>query len=128
MKRLSEIVPVNSFEALQAIWREIEAMPGTKVFVAIKDDTILGTISLNVVHNLTRSGRPYGLVENVAVDTTVRRQGIGHMLMQRVIAAAQDAQCDRVVLLAGRRDPSVPAFYEACGFTGDLKTGFHMQL
>jgi hypothetical protein len=44
--------------------------------------------------------------------------------MTETLQSAWDAGCYKVMLLTGSRRPSTHAFYRACGFSGDDKTGF----
>src|SRR5690242_4606993 len=45
------------------------------------DGEVVATTYLNLVPNLTRGSRPYGVVENVVVDESRRGTGLGKQLM-----------------------------------------------
>ena len=79
-----------------------------------------------VVPNLTRSGRPYGLIENVVTHADHRVRGYGKQLLQAAITAAWDADCYKVMLMTGSKEPSTLAFYASAGFE-QSKTRFQVR-
>lgn len=100
--------------------------PGLTVFLAMHDGKPVATATLLVVPNLTRAARPYALIENVVTLEAQRGRGYGRMVVRHAIEAAFTANCYKVMLLTGRDDPAVHAFYESCGFAQN-KTGFQIR-
>jgi GNAT superfamily N-acetyltransferase len=100
--------------------------PGLTVFLAMHDGKPVATATLLVVPNLTRAARPYALIENVVTLEALRGRGYGRMVARHAIEAAFAAGCYKVMLLTGRDDPAVHAFYESCGFVQN-KTGFQIR-
>jgi GNAT superfamily N-acetyltransferase len=86
----------------------------------------VATCVLVVVPNLTRNQRPFALIENVVSDARFRGRGFGKRVVQAAIDHAWAAGCYKVMLMTGRTDPAVLAFYQACGFTSD-KTAFQIR-
>jgi len=93
------------------------------VFLAEFDGIPIATCYLNVIPNLTRSGRPYALIDNVVTDSQHLRKGIGTVLLKQVICYAFEQGCYKVMLLTGR-DDNIHAFYESCGMDKNSKTAF----
>ncbi|MCA2375021.1 GNAT family N-acetyltransferase [Agrobacterium genomosp. 3 str. CIP 111-78] len=100
--------------------------PGLTVFLAMHDGKPVATATLLVVPNLTRAARPYALIENVVTLEALRGRGYGRMIVRHAIEAAFAVNCYKVMLLTGRDDPAVHAFYESCGFVQN-KTGFQIR-
>jgi ribosomal protein S18 acetylase RimI-like enzyme len=98
------------------IWREIAGQPGRRVLLATMDEAVVGTMDCAVLPNLTRSGRPFMLVENVVVATAARRQGVGRRLLAAAVAGARAEGCYKVQLLSRSDRADAHAFYESCGF------------
>lgn len=48
--------------------------PALPLFVLEADGRVVATAHLNVMPNLTRSGSPYAVIENVVVEETLRAQ------------------------------------------------------
>ena len=90
-------------------------------------EEVVATCKLIVVPNLTRSQRPFGLIENVVSAQARRGQGFGKAVVRAAIEHAWSAGCYKVMLMTGRTDPAVLAFYEACGFQRG-KTAFQIRL
>lgn len=94
------------------------------VFVAEDDDAIRATCYLNVVPNLTRSGRPYAVIENVVTHARYRRAGYGKAVVTAALEHAWRQGCYKTMLLTGSKTEATHEFYRACGFRGDEKAGY----
>lgn len=115
-------VPTDGSDA--AAFEQILKADGLTLFVLELDGTVVATTYLNVIPNLTRSASPYGVIENVVVEESLRGKGLGQQIMAATMKAAWDAGCYKVMLLSGSSNPATHGFYRACGFSSDYKTGF----
>lgn len=95
---------------------EVRKDPRHELVVAVIDDHVLGTADLVIVPNLTHGGKPWAIVENMAVDESVRRTGVGTLLMLEVERRVREAGCYKVQLLSRKNRKEAHAFYEAFGF------------
>ncbi|MBO9656338.1 GNAT family N-acetyltransferase [Agrobacterium sp. SOY23] len=102
------------------------AQPGLTVLLATDNGEAVATATLLIVPNLTRTARPYALVENVVTLEARRGRGYGRAVVRHAIKTAFAADCYKVMLLTGRERPEVHAFYESCGFVQN-KTGFQIR-
>ncbi|MFX1375408.1 MAG: GNAT family N-acetyltransferase [Promethearchaeota archaeon] len=112
---------------LVSIWKEITTNPRLHYFVLEQADEIISSCTLSVIPNLTRGGRPYGLIENVVTHAKYRRRGYGTSVLQFALKAAWKQNCYKVMLLTGSKDPAIHSFYEKAGFKKGIKTGFIAQ-
>ena len=80
------------------------------ILVAEIKGTLVGTASLHIIQKLTRK---MGIIEDVAVDSKVRGNGIGKKLIENLIEYSVKAGCDKVSLSSS--EENVP-FYEKIGF------------
>ena len=110
---------------LQQILHDIQVNKGT-VIGAYLDAQAIGTCTVNVCPNLSWSGRPYAIVENVMVAPANRGKGVGTALVKFAQQYAQDLGCYKIALMTGSKKASTLEFYEKAGFTGD-KTGFQRR-
>jgi GNAT superfamily N-acetyltransferase len=99
---------------------------GGAVLGAEKDGSIVGTCTVAICPNLSWSGRPYAIIENVIVSESYRGQGIGKALLLEAQLLAENAGCYKVALMTGSKRMSTLKFYEACGFVGN-KAGFQKR-
>lgn len=116
--------PVLSDGSDVAAFARILESPGLQLFVLEADGAVVATAYLNVIPNLTRSASPYGVIENVVVEESLRGAGLGRRVMAGALRAAWDSGCYKVMLMTGSRDPATHAFYRACGFSPDAKTAY----
>jgi GNAT superfamily N-acetyltransferase len=77
---------------------------------------------------MTRGGRPYAVIENVITDSEHRSRGIGKALIKRALELAGKENCYKVMLMSGRKDQAVHAFYKKCGFDSDEKQAYIQRI
>ena len=75
------------------VFREILRAPNLHLFVLISENKVLSTCYLNIIPNITRSARPYAIIENVVTDETVRGRGFGKELMKHTLEFAWKRGC-----------------------------------
>lgn len=112
--------------AAEGSMKAILAQPGMDIFIGFSGAEAAATVTLAILPNLTRSGAPYALIENVVTAAAHRKQGYGAALIAHAIERAWQAGCYKVMLLTGSKDPATLRFYEGCGFTQD-KTGYQVR-
>lgn len=116
-----EMLPLG--EATQ-IWKTLRQDPNYLCWGAYWNGSLVATCTLVVVPNLTRGGRPYGLIENVVTHPDYRRRGLGTAVLKHALQAAWRRDCYKVMLLTGSKNESTLRFYEEAGFERGVKTGF----
>lgn len=110
-----------------AIFDRIDADANQVLLVAETDRRVIGTLVLVVVPNLAHAGQPWAIVENVAVDTSVRGQGIGTLLMEEAVRRARGARCYKLVLSAHESRTDSHRLYERLGLK-QTHLGFEMLM
>ena len=98
--------------------------PHLHLFVAAADDTLVASIYLNIIPNITRNAAPYAIIENVITHDQHRLQGIGRQIMSHTLEFAWRAGCYKAMLQTGSKREAIHAFYRACGFNNEEKAGF----
>lgn len=85
----------------------------TKVAEDNLTKNLIGTASLVVEPKFFRGGRSVAHIEDVVTDSQHRARGVGHQLLQTLIACAHEYDCYKIILDCS--DELVP-FYEKKGF------------
>jgi GNAT superfamily N-acetyltransferase len=106
------------------LWTAMRARSGFRCVVGFHGDVLVASCCLAVIPNLTRGGRPYGLIENVVTHADFRRRGFGTAVVAYALDRAWQQDCYKVMLLTGSTRPETHRFYHACGFRSGEKTGF----
>ena len=118
--------PLNASTAAE-IWAESLRGDRVRYVVAVEGDRVLATCTIAIIPNLTRSGRPYGIIENVITTGAQRRKGAGRAVIEYAVLHAKRQNCYKVALLSGAKRHEAHAFYESIGFNGTSKKGFEMR-
>jgi GNAT superfamily N-acetyltransferase len=114
-------------EALE-IWGKIRLLGNIKYFVALEGEKPVSTCNITIIPNLTRSGRPFGIIENVITDPAFRKRGIGRKVLEMAIEHARRERCYKILLLSSMNLTAAHSFYASLGFSGDTKKGFELRL
>lgn len=101
---------------LRNSWQHIKEQSGRALLVAELDGRVVGTIDCFITANLTHAGQPYATIENLVVDASCRRRGVGKALVDAVVSVARNAGCYKVQLLSNQMRRDAHSFYEAVGF------------
>jgi GNAT superfamily N-acetyltransferase len=115
-------LPAHS--VVDSVWTELLSSPNYRYFGSFFDGQLVSSCTLTIIPNLTRSCRPYGVVENVVTHSAHRRKGYATLLLRRALVDAWESGCYKVMLLTGRKDESTYKFYEQAGFDRHAKQAF----
>lgn len=125
-KELHRRTPVAEQRFGEERFLEIIQHPGTAIWGAEMDERIVSMATLHILPNMTYSGRPYCLVENVITMRSVQRKGLARDVMNKVLQTAWSAGAYKVMLLTGKSNGS-KGFYEKLGFSSDEKFGMTIR-
>lgn len=117
--------PRPSIDELQAIYASI-LQSGGCIVGAFIDSDMIGTCTVNLCPNLSWSGRPYAIIENIIVSKAHRNQGLGKALLGYGKEFAQRAGCYKVALMTGSKEPATHKFYVSAGFSAN-KQGYQVR-
>ena len=107
---------VLSEDEARAVFAQFAHYPDYRLFVALRDDRVVGTYALLVMHNLAHRGAPSAIAEDVVVDRACQGQGIGRQMMAHALQLAKEAGCYKLALSSNRKRKDAHAFYESLGF------------
>ena len=133
LPRLAELyLHLNSSDPLVGpdeaaiIFETFHRYPDSAIFVAEIDGVLVSSCALIVIPNLTRSGAPYALIENVVTHGDHRKRGHARQVLDAAVDAAWAAGCYKAMLMTGSTNPGTHAFYRAIGFEQN-KTGYQKR-
>ncbi|MUT65185.1 GNAT family N-acetyltransferase [Paenibacillus sp. NEAU-GSW1] len=115
-------------DQLNAHWKDMLNERNMSIVVVEHEGVLVATCVLVIVKNLTRSARPYGLIENVVTHGDYRRHGFGRMALDYAKEIASQQNCYKLMLLTSSPEESVYQFYENAGYLKGKKKGFVMNL
>ena len=124
---LLRLIPANfdlSEEEIQAARVRFRESTALDVLVAEYQGELVGFLVLSYVSALT------GLrawIDDIAVDPSYRRQGIGRALVEAAIQRASRRGATHLFMDTSRGNPDAQRFYHACGFAEDGVAPLHIR-
>lgn len=122
-----ELVPEITPE-IEEQWQDMLADERLYLIVAVDGGEVVSSCVVDIVPNLTRRQRPYGVVENVVTAPEHRGQGLATGCLRYANQLATLAGCYKLMLLTGAKDEETLRFYERTGYNRRDKTGFILWL
>jgi (aminoalkyl)phosphonate N-acetyltransferase len=95
--------------------------PRNFIYVAEENDTLIGFASFSI-RDVIRYPKPIAELDELFIDPTERKKGIGKKLMQAIEEKAKELNCYRVFIESQYQHKDGHAFYEALGYTN---YGYH---
>ena len=111
-------------EHLENTWDQILNDDKYHIIVCVEDDKIVSSCTCLIVPNLTRTVRPYALIENVVTHSEYRNRGYANACLSYAQKIALSKNCYKIMLTTGSKDPATLRFYENAGFSSKDKTSF----
>jgi GNAT superfamily N-acetyltransferase len=108
------------------VFEKFHAYAGSVILIGEVEGTLAVSCSLVVVPNLTRGGKPYGLIENVVTRAEFRKRGFGKQILQSASEVAWAEGCYKVMLMTGSKKLETLRFDVSTGFE-QSKTGFQQR-
>ncbi len=114
-----------TIEEAEIIYDRMSRYPNYAVYVAEKEYSIVGTFALLIMDNLGHLGAPSAIVEDVAVEPSLHRRGIGRCMMEHAAFLARKHKCYKLTLSTDLKRNKAHAFYESLGF---VKHGYSFRM
>lgn len=83
------------------------------VFVMENNGQIIASGTLNIEYKFTHDGNKVAHIEDIIVDQNHRGQGLGKMMVNHLVAEAQNMNCYKVLLSCSNH---LKQFYQNLGF------------
>ncbi len=104
-------------EAEDIARRAKEQADGYGVFVARRDDEVVGHVAVHVDQGHSeRFGMKWGVLGSLAVDPDYHHQGIGSALIRRAMQWFREQNCQYVEVATDQNNIAAIRAYEAAGF------------
>jgi GNAT superfamily N-acetyltransferase len=107
---------VLSIDQAQSIFARVKRYPDYHVYVATKEDAIIGTFALLIMDNLAHLGAPSSVVEDVVVGRAWQGRGIGKLMMQFALDRCRERGCYKLALSSNLSREAAHRFYDSLGF------------
>ncbi len=122
-----ELVSDPVAEGYTRAFREISASAATDVYVLDLDGEVIGTMQISVLPGLSNQGALRLDIEAVRVDSSLRSQGYGEILIRWAIDHARERGCGIVQLSSNKARTRAHQFYLRLGFKNSHE-GFKLKL
>ena len=118
----------SDIEKMRAKFVQLESNDAYALLCAEEGGRLLGSVMGIVCEELYGDCRPFLLAENMVVDASARRKGVGRALFEAIEAWGREKGCRQVVLATESDRADAKAFYTAIGFDPGANIGFKRKL
>ena len=109
---------------LTETWNRIMNDDKYHIIVNEVEGKIVSSCTCIIIPNLTRTVRPYALIENVVTHADYRNRGYAGDCLTYAKKLAMKENCYKLMLTTGSKDPNTLRFYEKAGYSSKDKTAF----
>ena len=95
---------------------------------AIEQNRLVGSVMGVVCEELYGECAPFLVVENMVVDRTCRKKGVGKLLFAELERRAKEKGCTQVILVTETERKDACGFYESAGFHPTANKGYKKKL
>lgn len=107
-----------------SLWNHILQDKNHHIVVADEEGTIASSCVCVIIPNLTRSQRPYALIENVITAKAYRKKGLATDCLHYAKEIALKENCYKMMLLTSAKEGETLRLYELAGYNKNDKTAF----
>jgi GNAT superfamily N-acetyltransferase len=118
----------SSLEKMHATFQRLRTNPNYIFLVARRDGRLAGSVMGIVCEELYGECRPFMVVEDVIVDKSYRRKGVGSQLMRKLERQATSRDCAYIIFVTENDRSDAIRFYETLGYSPDKYRGFKKRL
>lgn len=94
------------------------------LFVIVNDHDISGTCFLTLCLDPMYGTQPYGVIENIIINSESRSAGLGKELMRHVESFCFAKDCSKVMLQSNANRDEAHGFFNSLGYEDKRKVGF----
>lgn len=103
---------------------EIHKGSHAALFVCERQNRVCGTALVALCADVMFQSQPFAVIENLIVDASIRRLGVGTALLRHIEAFCLARDCSKIMLLSSSHREHAHRFFERGGFVGSVKRGF----
>ncbi len=132
--------PPQDASRIQELYRQLVADPNINVttagienlrgnrnnylVVGEMTERVVATAFLILCNDVMYGDQPFAVLENVVVDRDFRKCGVGSAMLSWIKDFCGIHRCTKIMLLSSSNRAEAHAFFETCGYRGNIKRGF----
>ena len=105
----------------EALIEKFAADDNMHLLVAEVNGTVVSSVQMAIVENLTHNLRPFAVIENVVTHADHRCRGYASALLEKASEIVRERGCYKISLETGSNRESTLNFYRRNGFVIDAK-------
>ena len=115
-------------QKMKSKFTEIQTNPAYILLGAVEGDGIAGSVMGIVCEDLYGKCKPLLLLENMVVDSSYRKMGIGTKLYDELEKRAKEKGCRQIILVTEADREVACKFYESVGFHPTANKGYKKRI
>jgi GNAT superfamily N-acetyltransferase len=105
-----------STDEAKKIFCSLASYPSYKIYVAVINGVVVGTIAVLIMDNIGHLGRKSAIFESIAVLPQWQGKGVGRAIVTFATDICRKAECYKITLSANLKRSKAHSFYQSLGF------------
>ncbi len=118
----------TDFEKMTETFSKIKNDPNHIILVAKAENKVVGSVLGVICHELIGRCTPFMVLEDVAVLSAFRRNGIAKKLMLQIEEKAKLKGCNMILFVSSIHREGAHRLYESLGYGTDKVNGYRKRL
>jgi ribosomal protein S18 acetylase RimI-like enzyme len=118
----------SSLENMRKTFSRLAANPAYILLAAKQNDRLAGFAMGIICEELYGDCKPFMVIEDLIVDNTQQRKGVGSALMRELEKCAVDQNCCQIVFVTEAGRTQAHRFYESLGYESESYKGFKKKM
>ena len=118
----------SDLDKMQKTYSKLKDNSNYIFLVAEIDGTIAGTVMGVICSELYGDCKPFMILEDLVVNKSHRKRGIGKTLIKNLEREAKKRNCSQIVFITEANRHDAVSFYESVGYDSNKHTGFKKKI
>jgi ribosomal protein S18 acetylase RimI-like enzyme len=118
----------SNIQKMERTFNELENDDSYIFLCAIENNKVCGSIMGIICYELYGNCDPFLVVEDMIVDASYRRKGVGKKLFLELEKRAKDKKCRQILLVTESNREDACNFYESIGFDPIKNKGYKKKI
>lgn len=118
----------SNIEKMNIQFKKIKKANSHIILGAFENENMIGSVMGVICDELYGNCKAFMVIENMIVDNSKRKKGIGKKLIEEIEKIAKLRNCTQIILVTETNRKDACSFYESVGYLPEIQKGYKKKL